>query len=66
MSETNAVARTPNPMPVGQLKEDRGFWKFFFLSLVTLGIYSLVWWSSISNDINVMASRYDGKKTMHY
>lgn len=54
------------PRPVGQLKTDRGLLKFILLSLITFGIYAIVAYSSISNDINVIASRYDGKKTMHY
>ncbi len=52
--------------PVGQLNTTRGLLKFILLSIVTLGIYSIVFFSSISNDINVIASRYDGRKTMHY
>lgn len=52
--------------PVGQLKTNRSLLKVILLSIVTLGIYNLVFFSSISNDINVMATRYDGKKTMHY
>ena len=52
--------------PVGQLKTNRGLIKLILLSLITLGIYGIVAYSSISNDINVIASRYDGKKTMHY
>lgn len=40
--------------------------KFILLSIVTFGIYSIVAYSSISNDINIIASRYDGKKTMHF
>ena len=52
--------------PVGQLKTNRGLLKYILLSIVTLGIYHLVFMSSISNDINVICSRYDGKKTMHY
>lgn len=42
MSESNTFVRTHNPSPVGQLKTDRGFWKLFFLSLITLGIYPIV------------------------
>lgn len=53
-----------NPAPVAQLKTDRGLVKFILLSLVTLGIYSIVYYSCISSDINIIASRYDGKKTM--
>ncbi len=52
--------------PVAQLKTTRGLLKFILLSIVTLGIYSLVFFSSISTDINIIASRYDGKKTMHF
>lgn len=52
--------------PVGQLKTNRGLLKFILLTIVTLGIYPLVFYSSISSDINLIASRYDGKKTMHY
>lgn len=52
--------------PVGQLKTNKGLAKFIFLSIITLGIYGLVVMSSVSNDINIAACRYDGKKTMHY
>lgn len=52
--------------PVGQLKTSRGLLKYILLSIITLGIYSIVAMSSISNDINVIACRYDGKRTMHY
>lgn len=52
--------------PVGQLKSNRSLLKFIFLGIITLGIYTIVFYSGISSDINVVASRYDGKKTMHY
>ena len=52
--------------PVGQLNANRSLLKFILLSLVTLGIYSLIYYSGISSDINTIASRYDGKRTMHY
>lgn len=61
-NNTNQV----NPAPVAQLKTDRGIVKFLLLSLVTLGIYSIIYFSGISSDINIIASRYDGKKTMHF
>lgn len=57
---------TQGTAPVGQLKTNRGLLKFILLSIITLGIYPLVFYSVISTDINVIASRYDGKKTMHY
>lgn len=55
-----------NTTPVLQLKTNRGLLKFILLSLVTFGIYALVFYSKVSTDINLIASRYDGKKTMHY
>ena len=56
----------PSQAPVGQLKTNRGLLKYILLSILTLGIYGLVLFSSISTDINIIAGRYDGKKTMHY
>lgn len=53
-------------VPAGQLKTNRGLVKFILLSIITLGIYGLVVMSAVSTDINVIAGRYDGKKTMHY
>ena len=52
--------------PAVQLKTNRGLLKFILLSIITLGIYGIVVMSEISTDINTIASRYDGKKTMHY
>lgn len=55
-----------NIAPAVQLKTNRGLLKFILLSLVTFGIYSIVAMSSVSTDINIIASKYDGKKTMHF
>ncbi len=52
--------------PVGQLKTNKGLLKTILLALITFGIYPLVVMSAVSNDINIVASRYDGKKTMHF
>lgn len=60
------MENTVNTAPVGQLKTNKGLLKTILLSIVTLGIYPLVVMSAVSNDINIVASRYDGKKTMHY
>lgn len=63
------MENTVNPAPtapVGQLKTNKGLLKTILLSIITFGIYGIVVMSSVSNDINVVASRYDGKKTMHY
>ena len=60
------VNYVPSGAPVGQLKTNRGLLKYILLSIVTFGIYSIVFWCGVSGDINIIASRYDGKKTMHY
>lgn len=52
--------------PVVQLKTNRSLLKFILLSLITFGIYGIVVMSAVSTDINTIAARYDGKKTMHY
>jgi len=60
------MENTVTTVPAGQLKTNKGLLKTILLSLITFGIYSLVVMSAVSNDINIVASRYDGKKTMHY
>ena len=52
--------------PVAQIKTKRGLVKAILLSIITFGIYPLVFYSCIGEDLNQIASRYDGKKTMHY
>lgn len=66
MNTNQTANNTASAAPVGQLKTNRGLLKFILLSLITFGIYGIVVMSSVSTDINVIASRYDGKKTMHY
>lgn len=53
-------------VPAGKLKTNRSLLKFILLSIITFGIYGIVVMSGVSSDINTIASRYDGKKTMHY
>jgi len=62
----NNQAYTASMAPVGQLKTNRGLIKYILLSAITFGIYGLVVMSAVSTDINIIAGRYDGKKTMHY
>lgn len=64
--DTQSTGYQPSSAPVGQLKTNRGLLKYILLSLITFGIYGIVAMSSVSTDINVIASRYDGKRTMHY
>lgn len=51
---------------MNKLSTNRGLLKYILLSAITFGIYGLVVMSTISTDINTIASKYDGKKTMHY
>ena len=60
------MENTVNNAPVAQLKTNKKLWKFLLLSPITFGIYPLVVMSAVSNEINIVASRYDGRKTMHY
>ena len=48
------------------MRLNKGLLKTILLSLITFGIYPLVVMSAVSNEINIVASRYDGKKTMHF
>jgi len=52
--------------PAYKLKTNRGLFKFLFLSLITFGIYGIVVMSEVTEDINILAGRYDGKRTMSY
>lgn len=49
-----------------RLKTNRGMIKTILLSFITCGIYALVFYSSLGENINLVASRRDGKKTMHF
>ncbi len=52
--------------PVGQLKTNRSIIVTFLLSIITFCIYAIVVYCGISNDLNVIASRYDGRRTMNF
>jgi len=58
--------QTVTAAPTYRLKINRGLVKLILLSLITFGIYPLVFLSKVSTDMNLIASRYDGKKTMHF
>lgn len=70
-----SVTQIPAPEPVQQVKkcppllqlpDRRGLGKMIFLGLLTLGIYPVVIFSRIVTELNLAASRYDGKRTMPY
>lgn len=52
--------------PAVQLSTNRSLLKYILLGIITLGIYDIVVMSKISTDINLIATKYDGKKTMHF
>lgn len=56
----------PTNRPARQLKSNRGALKTILLTILTLGIYSLVLYGNMSSEINLSASQHDGKKTMNY
>ncbi len=52
--------------PIKQLRTNRGLLKMILLSMITLGIYGLWVMYTIADDINTIATPYDGKKTMNF
>ena len=52
--------------PANPLKTNRRLVKLILLGILTFGIYPLVVFTGISTGINQIASRYDGRKTMHF
>lgn len=66
MSNAPYQQPAPAPMPVKVMNNERALWKFIVFGILTCGIYNIVMWSGIGEDINMAASRRDGKKTMHY
>lgn len=53
-------------IPPRKLEENRSFVKFLLLTIFTLGIYGIIFFISFSFDLDKVASRHDGKKTMNY
>lgn len=53
-------------MPVAQLETNRSFIKTLLLSLITFGIYGLIVYAHITDDVNLVCTRYDNKKSMNY
>ncbi len=45
--------------------QKRSFFVYVLLSILTLGIYHIYFWTKISNDVEVLCEG-DGKKTMKY
>lgn len=45
--------------------KERSIFLYYLFSIITLGIYSLVFWSKLAKDVNTVCEG-DGKKTMKY
>ena len=56
----------PGQRPALQLPTNRSMWKIWLLSMITFGIYGLVIMTKMVDNLNIIASRYDGKRTMHF
>lgn len=56
-----------NPAPARtQLRTDFSLGKYILLSLITFGIYGIVVMFRLVDNVNTVASPYDGKNTMNY
>ncbi len=53
-------------IPPRKLTENRSFWKYLLLGIFTLGIYNIIFFISFSFDLDKVATRHDGRKTMNY
>ncbi|MBQ3066204.1 MAG: DUF4234 domain-containing protein [Clostridia bacterium] len=52
--------------PALQLATNRGMLKMIFFTLITFGIYAMVVWNRMAAELDIVASRYDGKRTCPY
>ena len=52
--------------PACQLTTGRGLFAMILLGIITCGIYPIVMMCRMSVEINMVASRYDGKRTTHF
>ena len=55
-----------NQRPTMQLDTNRSLLKYILLSIVTCGIYGIIAMYKATEDLNTIASKYDGKKTMNF
>lgn len=62
---TNGVI-LQNQRPVANLQTDRSLAKFILLGLVTLGFYGIWMIARSAEDLDTIAGRYDGQRSMNY
>ena len=66
LCETCQCVQEESDTTRGSRKTNKRLLKYILLSIITFGIYAVVVMTSVGNDINIVASRHDGKRTMHY
>ncbi len=49
-----------------QMKTDRSMIMYIILTMITCGIYGIYFYAKIGDDMNIIASRRDGQKTLNY
>ena len=53
-------------LPKLQLPVKRKLWKMIVFGILTLGIYPMVIWSRLTTEVNLVASRHDGERSMPF
>lgn len=68
VTSTPTPASTPAAEPArhASLNTRRGLAKYILLGLITFGIYDLWQMSEITDTVNLICTKRDGKRTMHY
>ena len=67
MSQTPTTHETAkNAAPVFPIQANFSLVKYILLSIVTCGIYSIYIFAKMGDTLNLIAGRYDGKRTMNY
>lgn len=65
ITQTHPPISPEHTPPLEQFRTNRGLFKTFIFSLLTFGIYLIVMFCHMSEELNVTC-RHDGKHTLHY
>ncbi len=63
INETNNEQNVTNHL---FFRANYSLFNFIFFSLITFGIYGIYTNAKMADDLNLIATRYDGKKTMNF
>ncbi|MBR5678688.1 MAG: DUF4234 domain-containing protein [Paludibacteraceae bacterium] len=67
LTQNNANNNSQNvPTGQGMLRTNRGLLKILLLNLITFGIYQIVVEDHISDELNMLVTRYDARRTMRF